>query len=72
MPLSIFFPDEGDPPYEGPQTAADHEIYGFASPTESRPAPQLSQGELGIADRLNWDMDPNTKSSYTPTEYIAP
>ena len=63
----------GDPlRYEGEQSAADHDIYGFASPTERRPAPQLSQGELGIADRLNWDMDYNTQSSYTPAEYVKP
>ena len=63
----------GDPlRYEGEQSAADHDIYGFASPTERRPAPQLSQGELGIADRLNWDMDYNTKSTYQPREYVSP
>ena len=35
-------------------------------------APQLSKGELGIADRLNWEMDWNKPSSYTPTEYVSP
>ena len=65
----------GDPlRYEGEQSAADHDIYGFSPvpPGEPRPAPQLSKGELGIADRLNWDMDHTTQSSYTPTEYVKP
>ena len=37
-----------------------------------RPAPQLSQGELGIADRLNWDLGYNSTSRYTPSEYAGP
>ena len=60
------------PPYRGEQEAADFDIYDFDSPTERKPAPQLSGGELGIADRLNWDMDYNTKSTYQPREYVAP
>ena len=34
--------------------------------------PRRKRGELGIADRLNWDMDYSTQSSYTPTEYSSP
>ncbi len=35
-------------------------------------APQLSRGELGIADRLSWDMNWDSPSTYTPTEYVRP
>ena len=37
-----------------------------------RPAPQLSQGELGIADRLNWDVSWDSPSGYVPVEYLRP
>jgi hypothetical protein len=37
-----------------------------------RPAPQLSQGDLGIADRLNWDVNWDSPSGYVPVEYVRP
>ena len=35
-------------------------------------APLLSRGELGIADRLNWDMNWDSPSTYESSEYVRP